>query len=165
MQTRTFETVLLGMLGAVAYVSQIALGFLPNIEVVSVLFLVYTKVYGAKALFPVYVFVLLEGIFYGFGSWWMMYLYVWAVLWGVAMLFRKNDSLIVWGVLNGAFGLCFGALCSVLQGFLYGAGSGLAYFINGIPFDIVHCIGNFFTALFLYKPLTKLLFKIKPVIR
>lgn len=149
------------MLGAIAYVSQIALSFLPNIEVVSVLFLVYTRIFGRKALFPIYVFVLLEGIFYGFGSWWIMYLYVWAVLFGITMLFRKNDSFLFWAILCGAFGLCFGALCAVTQGIMFGIGSGIAYFINGIPFDIAHCIGNFFTTLALYKPLSFLLGKVK----
>ncbi len=161
MKYKTIEIVLLGMLGAIAYVGQIALSFLPNIEVVSILFLVYTKVFGKKALFPIYVFVLLEGIFWGFGSWWIMYLYVWAVLWGITMLLRSNDSAAFWAVINGAFGLVFGALCSITQGALFGIGSGFAYFISGIPFDIVHCIGNFFTALFLYKPLTILLSKVR----
>lgn len=160
MKYKTFEIVLLGMLGAIAYVGQIALSFLPNIEVVSVLFLVYTKIFGKKALFPIYVFVLLEGIFWGFGSWWIMYLYVWAVLWGITMLLRRNDSAVFWAVINGAFGLVFGALCSITQGVMFGIGSGFAYFISGIPFDIVHCIGNLLTALFLYKPLTILLSKV-----
>ena len=160
MKYKTFEIVLLGMLGAIAYVGQVALSFLPNIEVVSVLFLVYTKIFGKKALFPIYVFVLLEGIFWGFGSWWIMYLYVWAVLWGITMLLRRNDSAVFWAVINGAFGLVFGALCSISQGVMFGIGSGFAYFISGIPFDIVHCIGNFLTALFLYKPLTILLSKV-----
>ena len=160
MKYKTLEIVLLGMLGAIAYVGQVALSFLPNIEVVSILFLVYTKIFGKKALFPIYVFVLLEGIFWGFGSWWIMYLYVWAVLWGITMLLRRNDSAVFWAVINGAFGLVFGALCSITQGVMFGIGSGFAYFISGIPFDIVHCIGNFLTALFLYKPLTILLSKV-----
>lgn len=164
MKYKTFEIVLLGMLGAIAYVGQVALSFLPNIEVVSILFIVYTKTFGKKALFPIYVFVLLEGIFWGFGSWWIMYLYIWAILWGITMLFRRNDSPVLWAVINGAYGLCFGALCSITQAALFGIGSGFAYFISGIPFDIVHCIGNFFTALFLYKPLTFLLSKVRKML-
>lgn len=160
MKIKTFEIVLLGMLGAIAYAVQIALSFIPNIEIVSILFLVYTKVFGKKALFPIYVFVLLEGIYWGFGSWWIMYLYVWAVLFIAVMLLRKNDNLVIWAVVNGAFGLTFGALCSITHGAFYGIGAGFAYFISGIPFDIIHCIGNFATALALYKPLTLVLNKV-----
>ena len=164
MKYTTFEIVILGMLGAIACVCQVALSLLPNIEVVSILFIVYTKVFGKKALFSIYVFVLLEGIFWGFGSWWIMYLYIWAVLWGITMLCRRNDSSITWAIINGAYGLCFGALCSITQGVMFGIGSGFAYFISGIPFDIAHCIGNFFTALFLYKPLTILLSKVRKML-
>lgn len=164
MKYKTFEIVLLGMLGAIAFVCQVSLIFLPNIEVVSILFIVYTRTFGKKALFPIYVFVLLEGIFWGFGSWWIMYLYIWTILWCISMIFRRNDSSIAWAVINGAYGLCFGALCSITQGILFGIGSGFAYFISGIPFDIVHCIGNFFTALFLYKPLTILLSKVRKML-
>ena len=164
MKYKTFEIVLLGMLGAIAFVCQVSLIFLPNIEVVSILFIVYTRTFGKKALFPIYVFVLLEGIFWGFGSWWIMYLYIWTILWGISMIFHRNDSSIAWAVINGACGLCFGALCSITQGILFGIGSGFAYFISGIPFDIVHCIGNFFTALFLYKPLTILLSKVRKML-
>ena len=164
MKYKTFEIVLLGMLGAIAFVCQVSLIFLPNIEVVSILFIVYTRTFGKKALFPIYVFVLLEGIFWGFGSWWIMYLYIWTILWGISMIFHRNDSSIAWAVINGAYGLCFGALCSITQGILFGIGSGFAYFIRGIPFDIVHCIGNFFTALFLYKPLTILLSKVRKML-
>ena len=164
MKYKTFEIVLLGMLGAIAFVCQVSLIFLPNIEVVSILFIVYTRTFGKKALFPIYVFVLLEGIFWGFGSWWIMYLYIWTILWCISMIFRRNDSSIAWAVINGTYGLCFGALCSITQGILFGIGSGFAYFISGIPFDIVHCIGNFFTALFLYKPLTILLSKVRKML-
>ena len=164
MKYKTFEIVLLGMLGAIAHVCQVSLSFLPNIEVVCILFIVYTRTFGRKALFPIYVFVLLEGIFWGFGSWWIMYLYIWTILWGISMIFRRNDSSIAWAVINGTYGLCFGALCSITQGILFGIGSGFAYFISGIPFDIVHCIGNFFTALFLYKPLTILLSKVRKML-
>lgn len=159
MAKKTFELVLMGLLGAIAYACQVALAFLPNIEVVSILFLVYTKVFGKKALFPIYVFVILEGLFYGFGSWWIMYLYVWAVLFFVTMLFRKNDNAVIWAIINAAFGLVFGALCSITQAAMFGLGSGFAYFISGIPFDIIHCVGNFATALVLYVPLTKVLNK------
>ena len=93
-----------------------------------------------------------------------MYLYIWTIPWGISMIFHRNDSSIAWAVINGAYGLCFGALCSITQGILFGIGSGFAYFISGIPFDIVHCIGNFFTALFLYKPLTILLSKVRKML-
>lgn len=149
------------MLGAIAFASQVALSFLPNIEIVSILFLVYTQVLGKKALFPIYTFVGLEIVYWGFNTWCIMYLYVWAVLFLITLLFRKNTSVIIWAVINGAFGLCFGALCSLTHAAFFGIPSGFAYFISGIPFDIIHCVGNFVTALVLYVPLHYALTKIK----
>ena len=43
----------MALLGTVLFVGQVALAFLPNIEVVSVLVLVYTLNFGRKALFHI----------------------------------------------------------------------------------------------------------------
>jgi len=64
--------------------------------------------------------------------------------------------------------LTFGALCSIpylfmgwINGsFLTGIQSAMAYWITGIPFDILHGISNFFIMLFLFKPLYKNLNKV-----
>ena len=57
---RAGEIAVLGLLGAVLFAGKIALAGLPNIEIVSLLVIVYTVVLGWRALFPVYVYVLLE---------------------------------------------------------------------------------------------------------
>ena len=33
-----------------------------------------------KTLYIIYIFALLEGLIYGFGIWWIMYLYAWPML-------------------------------------------------------------------------------------
>ena len=38
-----------------------------------------------------------------------------------------------------------------------GPGGALAWWIAGIPTDIGHCLGNFFTMLLLYHPLRRIL--------
>ena len=48
------ELAVLALLGAILHVSQVAMAFLPNVEPVSVLVLVYTLVFGRKALAAVY---------------------------------------------------------------------------------------------------------------
>lgn len=151
------ELTVMALLGAILYVGQVALAFLPNIEVVSILVLVYTLTFGRKALLPIYVFVLLEGVTYGFGLWWTMYLYVWTVLYLVVRLMRKNDSVLVWAVVNGAYGLSFGALCAIPYLITGGIGTAAAWWIQGIPFDMMHCAGNFATALVLYRSLMSIL--------
>lgn len=151
------ELTLLALLGALLYVGQVALAFLPNIEVVSVLVIAYTVVFGRRALLPIYVFVMLEGATYGFGLWWMMYLYVWAVLYGLARVLRRNTSVLVWAAAAGFFGLGFGALCTLPYLAAGGIGAALASWTSGLLFDLLHCAGNFVTTLVLYKPLVRVL--------
>ena len=54
------ELTVLALLGALMFGAKMAMAALPNIEPVSLLVLVYTVVFGKKALGPIYVYVLLE---------------------------------------------------------------------------------------------------------
>ncbi len=145
--------VLFGLLGALLLVAQVAFAWLPNIELVSVLLMVYTRLYGWRTLYPLYVFVALEGLIYGFGIWFFNYLYVWLPLVAVAYLLRRNNSPVLWALVNGTFGLLFGALCSLLYLFMGGVPAMASYWVSGLWFDILHCVGNVVTALVLSTPL------------
>lgn len=161
MKSKILDITVGAMLGAVLLCVQIALSFLPNIELVSLLIILYTIVLGSRALIPIYVFVVLEGFVYGFGIWWINYLYVWAVLFAVTMLFRNVKSSIFWSVISAVYGLFFGFLCAIIYLFMGGFNAAFAYWLSGIPFDIAHCIGNFLACIILFKPLLKLLQKIR----
>ncbi len=147
------ELVLMALLSALLLVSQVGLAFLPNIEVVSLLIILYTLFFQKKTLYIIYIFALLEGLIYGFGIWWIMYLYVWTILWGIAMLLKEDKSPIIWAFVSGFFGLFFGTLCSVPYFFTGGVNMGLSWIVAGLQMDIIHGIGNFFVALVLFQPL------------
>lgn len=151
------EYAVFALLGALLIVVQVALAFVPNIELVSILIIVYTVVFGFKALIPTAVFVVAEWLIYGFGIWSINYIYVWPILVLMAYCFKKFNSPFFWAILNGFFGLIFGALCAIAEAFIGGIAFGITYWINGIPFDIMHCIGNFVTGLILFVPLKKAL--------
>ena len=63
------ETVLFGVLGALMFGLQVVMGPLPNIEPVSLLVILCAMVFGWKALYPVYAFVIMEVLYYGLGIW------------------------------------------------------------------------------------------------
>ena len=84
------EITLFGMLGAVMYCSKVLMEFLPNVHLLGSLTVAYTIAFRKKALYPIYVYVFLNGLFVGFSMWWIPYLYIWTVLWGVTMLLPKN---------------------------------------------------------------------------
>ena len=153
MRMRTLELVLFALLGALLVVVQVALSFLPNIELVSLLVYIYAKVFRWKALVPVYVFVAIEGLIYGFSIWWITYLYVWAVLVAVSVLTGAERSTIIASAVTSLYGLGFGLLCSIPTFLIGGPGAGWSFFLAGIPFDLAHFAGNLAAALVLYYPL------------
>ena len=61
---------LMAVLGVVMFVSQVALAFLPNIELVSLFVILFTLVFRKRVVGALGVFILLEGLVYGFGFWW-----------------------------------------------------------------------------------------------
>lgn len=154
------DVAVLGLLGAVLFGSKTALAWLPNVEPVSLLVIVYTVVLGRRALFPVYVYVLLEYVTWGFGLWSACYLYVWLPLVLAARLLRRMESPLGWAVVSGTFGLCFGALCSLVYLVTGGWALAVGWWIQGIPFDLVHCAGNFVLALVLFRPCRDLLVRL-----
>ena len=84
------ETVVFGMLGAVMYISKMIMEVAPNVHLLGVFTIAYTLVYRKKALYPIYIYDLINGIFSGFAAWWIPYLYLWTVLWGAVMLIPKK---------------------------------------------------------------------------
>ena len=59
----------IALLSAILYVSKVVLEFLPNIELVSLLVILYSLVFGWEAMLIVTVFNLFELIQWGFGTW------------------------------------------------------------------------------------------------
>ena len=159
------ETVLFGMLGALTFALQVVMAPLPNIEPVSLLVMLFAAVFGWKSLYCVYTFVAMEVLFYGLGLWNINYLYIWTVLAVAAILLRKMEPVLGWALLSAVFGLAFGALCGIVDVFIGGISYAAAKWVSGIPFDLLHCGGNFAMALVLWKPLRNLLDKLKNRVR
>ena len=148
-----------GMMIATIEVAKNALAFIPNVELVSLLVILFTLYFGKKILFVIPAFILLEGCIYGFGLWWIMYLYVWPLLALITYIMRKQESVWVWAIMSGSFGLAFGALCSIPYIVLSGPKAAFAWWVSGIPFDILHCVSNFVLCMVLFKPLSKVMMK------
>lgn len=155
------DITLIGLLAAVLLILQVALGPLPNIEVVSLLVIVYAMVFGKRVFYILAVFAVLEGLIYGFGIWWIMYLYVWPLLAVITLLLKKTESVWIWAVISGGFGLAFGALCAIPYAVGGGLAAGISWWISGIPFDVIHGVSNFILVLILLMPLKRLLGRLK----
>ena len=148
------EICILALMAALIFGTKVALASLPNINLNSVLIILTVVFFGWKALYTVYVYVLLEGLVFGFSVWWVGYLYIWAILVVAAMALRRNDSALLWAVVAGAFGLVFGPLMYLEWFAINGGWQGyFAMWVAGIPYDVTHCVGNFTATLILYRPL------------
>lgn len=147
---------MMALCAALMVVGQVALAVLPNIELVSFFVLIFTLKLRYKALLPIYVFVLIEGVIYGFGLWFLNYSYVWTVLWALVMFLPKVDSAVYYAVISAVFGLFFGALCSLPYFFIGGPSMALSYFVAGVRFDLLHAGGNLVITLALYRPIRKI---------
>ena len=150
------EICLFGILAALMFVSKIVMEALPNIHLLGMLTIVYTIVFRKKALIPIYVYVLLNGLFAGFNAWWVPYLYIWTILWGVTMLLPKNmpkaASCIIYPIICAAHGLFFGVLYAPVQAIMFGFTfeQTLTWISMGLTFDIIHMVGNFAVGLLIY---------------
>lgn len=156
------EMAVFAMLGALMYASKMIMEVAPNVHLLGVFTIAFTVVYRKKALYPIYTYVLLNGIFCGFATWWIPYLYLWAVLWGAAMLLPKRipEKLrpLVYMLLCAAHGFLFGTLYAPAQALLYGLSfqKMVAWIISGLPWDFVHGVSNFFCGI-LIVPIVKIL--------
>ena len=157
------EIAVYAMLGGLMVAADMVMNVLPNVHLGGMLIVVYTLVYRAKALFPIYVYVVLIGFFEGFGLWWIPYLYIWAILWLAVMLLPRNMpkwlAPIVYGLVCAAHGFGFGFLWlpSQMLFFNYTWEQGLIWWKWGfITADLFHGIGNLVSSI-LILPLSTLL--------
>ena len=147
------------------YCSKVVMEWAPNIHLLGMFTMVYTLAYRKKALISIYVYVFLNGFFAGFNAWWIPYLYIWTVLWGVTMLLPKQMpkkvQMVVYPLVCSLHGLCFGTLYAPAQALMFGLNmqQTLAWIVAGLPWDVVHAIGNAGAGL-LIVPLTSLLHRL-----
>ena len=156
------EIVVFGMLGSLMYASKMLMEVLPNIHLLGVFTIAFTVVYRQKALYPIYTYVLLNGVFSGFNMWWIPYLYIWTILWGVTMLLPKNMPKkvepIVYMTVCTLHGFLYGALYAPAQAIMFGLNfeGMIAWIIAGLPFDAIHGVSNFFCGLLIVPIITLL---------
>lgn len=152
------------MFGTLMFCSKILMEALPNIHLVGMFIVLFTVVFRAKALIPIYIYVVLVGVYGGFSPWWVPNLYIWTVLWGVTMLLPRNMpkkvAAVVYPVVCALHGLLYGVLYAPAQALLFGLTlkGTVAWVVAGLPFDALHGLGNLLSGV-LILPLAELLKK------
>ena len=90
MKINTREITVFAMLGSLIFGTKVLMEILPNVHLTGALIIAYTVVYRKKALYPIYTFVILNGIYAGFAKLWLPYLYIWGIFWWIVLLLLKN---------------------------------------------------------------------------
>lgn len=166
------DITLIGLMVAVIEVCKVALAHIPNIELTTFLVIMFSLYLGKRIYYAIPVFILIEGVMYGFGLWWIMYLYLWPSLAILTRLFRKSGSVLTFSIFSGMYGLLFGFFGAIPYIFVGAAEGGLlngfrvavAWWIAGIPWDLVHGIGNFVIMLVLYHPISHVMKQVRKFI-
>ena len=154
-----------GMLGGLMFASKVIMEALPNIHLVGAFIVALTVTYRKKALYPIYTFVLLQGLMEGINAWWIPYLYVWTLLWGAVMLLPKQMSPkiapIVYAIVCSLHGFLFGILYAPAQALFFGLNfrQTVAWVAAGMGFDVIHGVSNLICGILLIVPLIRLIRK------
>ena len=166
---RLRDLTVFAMLGTTILASQIVTYGIPGVQLVMFFIATFTLTYRLRALIPIYVYVLLYLMYYGFLPWNLPYLYIWIPLWGLFMLAGKLESKLpkkalipIYMVLCGLFGLSYGTLYAPFWALIGGLTfqQTLAWIAAGFfTFDIPYAICNFAMGV-LILPLSELLKKL-----
>ncbi len=142
------EIALFAMLGALMFGAQVVMEVFPNIHLSGMFVILYTVLFRKKALIPIYLYVFLIGVRWGFGLAWIPYLYLWLILWALVMAIPRKTprkwKMILYPVVGGLFGLFFGILYAPSQALLFGLNfkQTLLWVAAGFTWDMVHAAGN-----------------------
>ena len=142
------EIALFAMLGALMFGAQVVMEILPNIHLSGMFVILYTVLFRKKALIPIYLYVFLVGVRWGFGLAWIPYLYLWLILWAMVMLIPQKTprkwKMILYPFVGALFGLSFGVLYAPSQALLFGLNfkQTLLWIAAGFTWDLIHAAGN-----------------------
>ena len=159
------EIIIFGMLGALIFVSKLITEALPNIHLIAVFIVSFSAVYRKKAIYPIMVFVLLTGLFYGFNNWWIPYIYIWLPLWiGVIIVPEKiseKKKYLIYIIICFLHGFLYGTLYAFAQAIMFGLDfkGTIAWIVSGLPFDCIHGVSNLICGL-LIPPIVKIMRKV-----
>ena len=160
---------LVGIAAATIECGKLALSFLPNVEVVTLLTALYGYVFGLYGVLASVVFVCIEPLIWGVNTWIALYFVYWPLVAAIFFVFGKTGLKNRWLLTSAAvlltafFGLLsalidVGLFSGYFDNFLYRFS---IYYLRGIPFYIAQIVTNAFLFPLLFEPLAQKLGIIK----
>ena len=160
---------LIGIMAATVECGKLALMALPNIEVVTLLLALYSYSFGWMGVAAAIVFVSIEPLIYGFGSWVVSYFIYWPILalvFAVVGAVKLKNRFIVTAIavlMTILFGIItslvdVGLFSGSFENFFYRFG---IYYLRGIPFYLLQTGCNLALFLVAFPFLSQKLSRIK----
>jgi energy-coupling factor transport system substrate-specific component len=158
-----------GIAAATLECGKLALAAIPNVEVVTLLTAIYGYTFGVWGVLASVVFVCIEPLIWGFGSWFITYLIYWpllAVTFAILGRLRIRSRILLtatalvstlfFGVLSSLVDV--GLFMGYFDRFLYRFG---IYYMRGIAFYAIQLATNAVIFPILFIPMHRMLKKIK----
>ena len=169
-QKGALKLALIAIMAATLEVGKLALSFIPNVEIVTLLCAVYGYVFGYYGVIATYIFVGIETLIWGVNTWVVTYLIHWGCVALVFMLFGKfkiKNRLIITAtavLLTAAFGVLSSLVdTGLLTGFWNDFWKRFAIlYVRGFAFYIVQIVCNLLLFLIVFKPMVNRTDKILP---
>ena len=162
----------IGLMAAVIECAKLVLMALPNIEVVTLCIAVFSFVFGWQGLVATLIFVIIESLLWGFGTWVISYIIYWPLVATVFLLigrvsFKRRLSKIFVATASALLlTALFGVISSLVDVGLFSGSYDrfferfAIYYARGVVFYALQLATNAVVFPILFHPLTKKLEKI-----
>lgn len=151
---RTYVLTRTSLLTALVSVGRLSFSFLPNVQPMTVLLVCITLYYGWKSGLAVSLLsVLLTNIYLGMGPWTFAQIAAYSVLIGLTYLLEDTyESIPIWimSFFVAFLGIAYGLIISLVQAPFFGWNIFIPYYLSGLPYDIMHAVGNVVFFVLLY---------------
>ncbi len=159
---------LIGLMAAMLECGKLVLAVLPNIEVVTLLCALFGYVFGGAGVVATLVFIAIEPLIYGFGTWMISYCLYWPLVAIIFMLLgcAKVRNRVILTSIAVLLTVWFGILSSLVDtglfsGYFDNFSSRFAIiYLRGISFFVTQIICNAVLFPLLFRPLSELLKKL-----
>ena len=142
-----YRVALLSMMIALSHVGRLVFSFLPNVQPVTVIVLMFTLVFGIRdGLIVGILSIVLSNMTLGMGVWTFAQVASYGVLvllTGILRPFQKYVWFdVAFALYAGVAGYLYGFIISAVQAPFFGIQKFWVYYMAGIPFDTMHALGN-----------------------
>lgn len=142
------ELTYLALIVAACVVGRILFQPIPNVQPMTAIFLIITSRWGlGRGLIVCLLSVIITNFYMGMGIWTVAQLLSYVVLLAlfsglVKVPMMGKSFFLQWGF-SFVSGFIYGFIISVIDVLVYGMTAFLPYYLQGLPFDFLHSIGNF----------------------